>query len=157
LRYVKTQDEMSLARKELEETSYYYFPPNLRKLLFHSRWIMFKALFKMLYGILNNNLALPHEFTPILPGLEVKYALEEAEKLNAKIVFLGHEMNEATWNRLYHENRNTLLRFLINAIKTNINYRLELTEFRNQIQNGHVNYVESTCDEYQMNWYKNFN
>ena len=39
------------------------------------------------------------------PGLEIKYACETAERLGAKLNFLGPELNNETWDRLYHETR----------------------------------------------------
>jgi len=39
------------------------------------------------------------------PGLEMKYACEEAEKCGAKTYFLGTEFNQTTWQRLHHETR----------------------------------------------------
>lgn len=39
------------------------------------------------------------------PGLEVKYACEEAVKSGAKLEFLGPEFDQVTWERLYHETR----------------------------------------------------
>lgn len=31
------------------------------------------------------------------PGLETKFACEEAEKIGANLYFLGTEMNQVTW------------------------------------------------------------
>lgn len=47
-----------------------------------------------------------------LPGLEVKYACEAAEKVGAKIVFLGSEIDSNTSKRLAHETRMTLVDYL---------------------------------------------
>ena len=53
-------------------------------------------LFKKINGLdLNHN--------PFIPGLEVKYALEEASKLNSKLVFMGPELSEETANKIKHE------------------------------------------------------
>jgi len=42
------------------------------------------------------------------PGLEVKFALEEAEKLGAKTYFLGANLDQRTWHSLFHETRTTV-------------------------------------------------
>ena len=34
-------------------------------------------------------LGFPLSFNPFVPGLEIKYAIEEARKVNSKIVYLG--------------------------------------------------------------------
>ena len=45
------------------------------------------------------------EFNFLRPGLEAKFACETAEKIGAKLEFLGSEMNQLTWQRLKHETR----------------------------------------------------
>jgi len=40
-----------------------------------------------------------------LPGLEIKYACEAAEKVGAELQFVGAEINPVTYERLYHETR----------------------------------------------------
>lgn len=39
---------------------------------------------------------MPHDFTPFTPGLEVKYAMQEAEKAGSEIYFAGTELNKST-------------------------------------------------------------
>ena len=79
--------------------------------------------------------------------------MEEAEKCGAKLVLLGHELDNLTWERLYHENRNTVFRFLRNAYRLNRSYYTELFEHQAQLLNhGPLKYVESVCDQYQINW-----
>ena len=38
----------------------------------------------------------PSDFHPFIPGLEIKFALEGAEKLNSKIILGGLELDETT-------------------------------------------------------------
>lgn len=57
------------------------------------------------YWLFQFHYRLGFDFDFTMPGLEVKFACEEAEKLGAKIHFLGPEMDQLTWNRLYHETR----------------------------------------------------
>ena len=68
---------------------------------FYTYSLMFKFHFKF-----------PQNFTFLKPGLETKFALEEAEKIGAKTYFLGAEFNEDTWNRLYHEKRMNFTSYL---------------------------------------------
>ena len=35
----------------------------------------------------------PEDFNPFMPGLEIKYAIEEALKANSSVHFAGMEMN----------------------------------------------------------------
>jgi hypothetical protein len=60
--------------------------------------------------------AIPQSFTFLKPGLEVKYACEEAEKSGAKLEFLGAELNQETWERLYHETRMNFPSYIIARI-----------------------------------------
>lgn len=46
------------------------------------------------------------------PGIEVKFACEEAEKVGAKLDFLGAELDQKTWQRLMHETRNTFFQYV---------------------------------------------
>lgn len=45
------------------------------------------------------------EFQPLRPGYEMKLACEAAEKVGAKLDFLGAEMCQGTWQALVHETR----------------------------------------------------
>lgn len=38
-----------------------------------------------------------HDFNFLRPGLEAKFACESAEKVGAKLSFLGAELDQATW------------------------------------------------------------
>ena len=89
-----------------------------------------------------------------MPGLEVKYALEEANKAGSKVVYLGYEVDEATLARLYHENRNTVLKGVLNLFRLNAKYIRELYNSSNLItHHGIRKYIESNCDQYTINWY----
>ena len=66
---------------------------------------------------------------------------------------MGHELDDLTWDRLYHENRNSILRTVFGLLKLNGTYLTELYEHNAQLRNhGPLKYVESMCDEYQINW-----
>ena len=51
------------------------------------------------------------------PGLEVKYACEEAEEQGAKTYFLGPEFNQTTWHRLFHETRMNVPHYLYKRVQ----------------------------------------
>jgi hypothetical protein len=96
---------------------------------------------------------IPSSWNPVLPGLEVKYALEEAEKQGSQVVLLGHELDQLTWDRLYHETRNTVFRWLRGLWRMNRPYYGELVEHNAKLRNyGPTKFVESTCDQYHINW-----
>ena len=54
-----------------------------------------------------------HDFKFWLPGLEVKFACEAAEKVGADLQFLGSEINPVTYDRLYHETRMNLFHYFL--------------------------------------------
>jgi len=84
----------------------------------------------------------------------MKFAMEEAAKLNSKIVYLGHEFDNRTWQRLYHENRYNLYTFARNFLRSlSVNFHYEIYEFKAQLHKYGVNKsVESTFDQYTINW-----
>jgi hypothetical protein len=43
----------------------------------------------------SNNIEFNDDFHPFIPGLEMKYAIEEAEKHNSKVVFGGLQINNS--------------------------------------------------------------
>jgi len=69
-----------------------------RNLLFWARFYAYSACFKFHYKI-------PQHYSFLKPGLETKFALEEAEKSGAKTYFMGAELDGKTWQRIYHETR----------------------------------------------------
>jgi len=148
LKYVKSQEEMNLSFKELSSTSSYKFPDTSRKASFYFRWYLFNVLFRIAYR-------LPSSWKPHLAGLEVKFALEEAEKLGSKIVFMDHELDAKTWQRLYHEIRFNIQRNAFNYLsKMNSTYYEEFFEFYGQFHNKTITeFVEGACDQYTINWF----
>lgn len=118
-------------------------------LLFLIFWLKIISVF-----ILFKYKALPHCYNPFTPGLEVKYALEEATKLDSKLVFLGYEFDEFTWSNFYHENRYTLYKTLYKILnKRSMQYDVEMSELQSQIHSyGLKKFIESSCDQYTINW-----
>jgi hypothetical protein len=149
LKHVKSQEEMNLALKELNSIMKVSFSLNGRRVAHDLRWLFFVFYSKFFFN-------LPYEFNPFAPGLEVKYALEEATNLNSKIVFMGYEFDENTTRRFYHENRNTILKSTINSFNffRNLNWGNEYVEYKNQVNKyGLKSFLESSCDQYFINWY----
>ncbi len=149
LGHVKSTQEMDLTRSEMSSLFKQHYGLNGRRLAFDLRWIFFAFYSKFLFGI-------PIEFNPFLPGLEMKYALEEATKFNSKVVYLGYEFDKATMDRMYHENRYTALKAITNTFKlySNNNYSKEIQELLNQINAyGIHKFLEASCDQYMVNWF----
>jgi len=137
---------MDLANKSLKHLISVPINNFTKNPMFKLRWILFNLFFKNFYG-------LPLEFNPFLPGLEIKYALEEAKKLDSRTVFLGSAFDDTTLSRLKHETRNSFLRNLSNLFNLSHVYKVEGIEFKAKHQNsGFTNFVESNMDAPQMNW-----
>ena len=95
------------------------------------------------------------DFDPLKPGIEMKYACEEAEKSGANLQFLGPELNEDTWNRLYHETRFNLPDYVFNRLQYyDTKWSKEIVANRAKISMvGPEAFTEKCLDNYQMNWY----
>jgi hypothetical protein len=95
LQYVDSQEELNryegYLNKEGNKWLEYYW--GVRKFIFLTRWGLYLQTFKMHYRF-------GFDFKFWLPGLEVKYACEAAEKVGANLQFLGPEMNQVTNERL---------------------------------------------------------
>lgn len=149
LTFVKSQQEMTKAHEQTSLKKLGGVPaelckkPSLAMLKFH----IFNFFFK-------RNMALPIEYNPFVPGLEIKYTLEEAEKLNAKIVYLGTEFNEATKNRFFHEKRTTILKAIINTFRLPKRYQFEIIDFSAKLSNSNIEtFIEGNADSKQVSWF----
>ena len=104
LKYVDSQEEMSRYGEDLDKHSnmktidYYY---SNRKWVSLMRLGIYNALFRFHFGFWSG-------FQPFRPGLEVKNACEAAEKVGANLEFMGPELDQVTWQRLFHETRMNL-------------------------------------------------
>lgn len=67
----------------------YVFHNNLRGILWRLRYYLWMAITHAATNF-------PSDFTPFTPGLEIKFALEAAEKNKAKIHFGGVEFDPVT-------------------------------------------------------------
>jgi len=93
LQYVDSQEEFKNYNKYLDKYSQFddiSYYSNTRMTIFKARLYLYYAMFKLHFMI-------PKNFTFLKPGLEQKFACEEAEKVGAKLHFLGPEMNLPTW------------------------------------------------------------
>lgn len=120
----------------------------VRGIIFAARLAMFNLALRWTYRT-------GEHFQFHRPGLEIKYACEEAEKLGADLQFLGPELNNITWHRLYHETRLNVPQMLFNRWK--VSGTRWTTEFKNNHQKLQLttpaSYVETCCDQYLINWY----
>jgi len=74
-------------------------------------------------------------------------------KLNANVEFLGYELDPNTKRLFLHENRYGVLKAAINMAKIKTTYGRELLDYHSQIKNyGIKKFVESSCDQYFINW-----
>jgi len=99
--------------------------------LFWARFYMYSFLYKFHFRF-------PDNFSFLKPGLEIKFALEEAEKLGAKTYFLGGEFNGKTWNRLFHETRMNLPQYIFKKMQyaTYVFWEDERIETRAKLHNS---------------------
>lgn len=119
------------------------------------RGAVFDARMKILTLALILSYRTGSHFKFYVPGLEMKYACEEAEKLGADLHFLGPELNNITWHRLYHEHRFNLPHTLYKLWEFG-GTRWQ-SETRQQVHKLQLttpsSYVETCCDPYNINWY----
>lgn len=148
LSHVKSSQEMQLAQPELSSLFNQSYGLNGRRIAFDLRTNFAKYFTRLILGV-------PLNYNPFLPSLEMKYALEEATKLDTKIIYLGYEFDRTTMDRLYHENRNTILKTLYRTVKlfTKKPYCYEITDTIDQATLYGLNkFLESSCDQYFINW-----
>ena len=116
--------------------------------VFWIRILLMKIFLKMTY--------LPgSHFRFYEPGLEIKYACEEAEKLGAELHFLGAEMNNITWHRLYHDTKFTILSTIkrMNEFGGS-RWAVEAMDNLKKMQmTTPSQFTEVCCDSYTINWY----
>jgi len=126
----------------------YYWNPS-RAPVFWFRFYTYMAAFKLHFRIPNN-------YTFLKPGLEVKFACEEAEKLGANLQFLGTEFDEKTWSRLYHETRMNFPQYLWKRLTYNGHaaWHKEKADLINRMSNCEPHQFTERClDQYLVNWY----
>ena len=151
LQYVDSQEEMNkyssrLGRYLGRSESYIWYPG--RNWLQMLRWGMYTTLFR-------NFFRFGHDFRFERPGLEIKYACEAAERVGAKIHFLGGELDHKTRMQLAHETRMNLVDYFVKRfqwrdsqwIAENVNNRTKISLV------GPAAFTEKCLDQHQINWY----
>jgi hypothetical protein len=97
LKYVNSQEEFRPYAEDLDSYANqkknidYYWPT--RQFIFRTRLWLYKAAMQFHYRF-------GPEFNFTQPGLEVRNACQSAQKVGAKLTFLGSEMNRETMQRL---------------------------------------------------------
>ena len=101
LKYVDSQDELNHYSSDLDR----YSNAKYQDIYYSSRRWLKLFRFKLNCWLYQWHFGLNHDFNPLRPGLEVKSACEAAEKVGAKLDFLGPELDGKTWARVQHETR----------------------------------------------------
>lgn len=150
MQYVDSQEELnryeSYLNKEGNKWLEYYW--GVRKFIFLARWGLYLQTFKMHYRF-------GFDFKFWLPGLEVKYACEAAEKVGANLQFLDKEMNHITTERLYHETRMQVPHYLWRRLQYNQTPWIEevISNRQKIAQTGAKVFTEKCLDQHLINWY----
>ena len=122
-----------------------------------SRSLMFFAKFYASIAAFRWHFRIPATFTWLKPGLEVKFALEEAEKVGAKTYFLGPEFDQKTWASLYHETRITGIPYYMYKrfqYYGHMHYSYERYETSIRMANSEPSQFSEKClDSHLINWY----
>jgi hypothetical protein len=137
--------EADLSKESSKWLEFYW---GTRKFIFLSRWALYSRTFLWHFRF-------GFEFKFWLPGIEVKYACEAAEKVGAPIKFLGNELDGTTSDRLYHETRMNLPHYLWRRLQYNMSFwGEELRSNRQKIaQAGPRAFTEKCLDQHLINWY----
>lgn len=150
LQFVDSQEEFNAYGKYLDKyTSHRSF-----NMWFPTRSLMFQVRYGIYSALFNRHFKIPFNF--FRPGLEVKFACEEAKNVGANLQFLGAEFNQITWNRLYHETRTTLASYIWNACQYvgHYNYQAERSDVINRMHNSEPSqFTEQCVDSHLINWY----
>jgi len=104
---VRSQKELNLYNPLLRNTQEWHMENNPRSIIFKSRFYPWLFLLTQMFGF-------PSTFHPFTCGLEMKWAIEEAEKLNSKVVFGGQEIHSGTLYALRTEKRFSVLSLAYN-------------------------------------------
>lgn len=101
---IKSQQDLNVYNNIFSSAQEYDIPNHVRGLIFQARlypWLLIANAWKNF----------PTDFHPFIPGLEMKFAIEEAKKIGAHIHFSGLQLNQQTVDALSHEKRMDALPF----------------------------------------------
>ena len=151
LGFVDSQAEMEKYNGELDRFSNHKafdFYTNNRKWLALFRLWSQNFLFRYHFGMNTQQF----EFTR--PGLEVKLACESAEKVGARVGFMGPELCQKTWQRLLHETRFNIPEYMLKRVQyQGTKWVHEILSNRQKIQlAGPAAFSEKCLDANHMNW-----
>lgn len=90
-----------------------------------------------------------------MPGLEIKYACEAAEKVGARLEYMGAEVDVNSSKRLAHETRNSFLSYIVKRWSNRGSlWRFECINNQKKLDMvGASAFSEKCMDQYNMNWY----
>ena len=71
----------------------------------------------MYYLAFNWHFGFASDFTPMSPGLEMKYACEAASDSDTKLSFMGQELNKKSIDMCYHETRFNIPQYISTLFK----------------------------------------
>ncbi len=152
LGFVESQEELTNYHSTLDKYTQmqsFFMWKSTRHPIFWARFYLYSFLWNFHYR-------LPVNFTFTKPGLEIKHALEEAEKIGAKIHFLGPEFNNKTWARLFHETRMNLVHYVYKRFQyqslTFWNFERRQQRSTSQVSEP-SQFAEQSLDSFQLNWY----
>ena len=159
-----TQSDLNLNNALLRSAFSIDHPNNFRGLVFKARlfsWLAFMNFIKgnfffYLNYFLNIYLkGFPSDFHPFIPGLEMKFALEGAEKLNSKIILGGLELDETTLFALLTEKRMDFIFTYLNSLFS-LHNKLWKNEYQDHYKILHTHGGEAfaeNMDRSRLNWF----
>lgn len=147
IKNVETQSDLNLYTTSLRSTQEWHMENNPRSLIFKLRFFPWLTILYNMFGF-------PSTFHPFTPGLEMKYAVEEAKKLNCNLIFAGQEINPGTLYALRTEKRFDLVPLLWRYFFSLNNKRWQterLDLFRILDVTGGEGFAE-VLDKYKVAW-----
>ena len=124
-------------------------------LIFLNFFIFYIIFHYYLFFFISSFIGFPEDFHPFIPGLEMKFALEEAEKLKTKLVLGGLELDTVALNALLVEKRMDFL-FMLWRSMVSLNNRHWKTENMDHYNVLYTNGGEAfgeNMDTSRINWF----
>ena len=149
IRYVDSQEEMNKYAAELDRAEagdFDYYDSN-RKTLAKLRLGVYNFLFRNHFGFGYESWT--------RPGLEIKFACEAAEKVGARLDFMGPELDKDSWQRLLHETRFNSLEYFVKRFQYLQSRWINETMANRQklAMVGPTAFSEKCLDASNMNWF----
>jgi len=148
----KSQRQMSELNDEFQTCFPEHKSNTFRGMMFKARWAGFRWMYQFLASF-------PDDFHPFTPGLEMKLAIEEAQKLNAHVDFAGMAVTEGSLESLISETRMSPLGMWYRWLITNkriTSWRSEMIDNLGMISvHGGQGYSE-ILDSHRVSWWVNW-